>query len=433
MSYDLEIGTHREPTRRHVEEWAAGKDLTVEAEGDDRSLVVSSASGRGDGYLFALGGPFAAEPDDFADEVAAACLAPRWMMTMEVPYSVPKRAIGLARSLARHLAETNEGAAFDPQEDSLVWPRGKRTRVAPRRTEEGTSRVRLQWCLPADRWAQAPEILLRLVGRRCPEALPRRYGRWEPLQHRFDTDDPEAFVRFVLDGEDGDGFWFAARPSFGGSWSAPHADQHVKPEDEPVRIAYVGMDFDGRVLEQDARWRESVVDLFVAAASELGAFFAASQVEPGWTVTTNNRLYATAKTMRQSGERFLRGRLWQGLPPVPMWLSWFGGPYRELVAPHLTDEAFAQATKSVKPTAFRRLLGRRQDSGIAVKPRVESRPNGLFVRLSDEPRPVGGLGGWPLPEALTYRSRPVIEHRGSVSSTPAEPGDEADVIPPLTS
>ena len=433
MSYDLEIGTHQEPTRRQVEEWAVGQGLTVEADDDDQGLAVSTGSQGDDGYLFTVDGPFAAEPDDFAEEVAAACPAPRWMTTMNVPYSVSDRAIGLARSLARHLAETNEGAAFDPQEDSLVWPRGMPAPIAPPRTEEPTSCVSLTWFVPPDRWAQAPEVLVRLVAARCPEALPIRYGLWEPLQHRFDPDHPDAFVQFILDDQSGSGFWFAAQPSFGGGWRGPHADQHVKAEDEWLRIASIEMDFDGRVLEQDARWRETLVDLFVTAASDLGAFFAATQVVPGYTVTTTNRLHSTLEASRQSGEHFLRGYRWQGLPPVPMWLSWFGGPYRELVAPHLTVEAFAQVPKSLKPTGWRRLFGRRPGSGAAVNPQVESRPNGLFVRLSDEPRPARGLGGWPLPAALTYQARRPIEYpNGSVGSNLAQPGDEADVIPPLT-
>jgi hypothetical protein len=429
MSYDLEIGVHAKPTRDQIEAWAGQQDLTISSDGD--GLVVSTRSTRGDGYLFSIDGPFAAEADDFAEELAGACLAPRWMMTVAVPYSVPKRAITLGRALARHLAETNDGAAFDPQEDSLIWPRGRKKRVAPRRDEEVTSRVTLDWFLPPTRWEEAPATLLRLLRRHTPEALPTRYGRWEPLQHRFDAQDSDAFVRFVLDGEDGDGFWFASRPSFGGSWSAPHADRFVKPEEERLRVANLKVDFDGRVLEQDARWREAVVDLFSAAAVELGALFAAGQVEPGWTVTTNNRLYSTTETMMQGGEHVLRGRLWQGLPPVPVWLGWFGAPYRHLVVPHLTEEALLDGGAPSRRRGLRRLMTRQEDR--RVEPQVEQRPDGVFVRLGTEPRPVGELGGWPLPPELTYRYRPpfVEGPDGSVGTDPAQPGDEAQVIPPF--
>jgi hypothetical protein len=417
MSYDVEIGTHREPSPAQVKAWAAGQGLAVEPNGDE--LLI--------GEMISFAGPYAAEPEDFAEEIAAACLAPRWMTTVAVSYAEPKRAITLVRSLARHLAEINEGAAFDPQKDALIWPRGSPRRVAPRRREETTDVIRLTWILAPQRWEAAPSTLLDLIRRRCPEALPARYGRTEPLEHRFDPADPEPFIRFVLDPDEDDGFWFAARPSFGGRWLAPHADPYEKPDAEHLRVGRLEIRFDGAVLETDARWRESVVDLFKAAASGLGAFFAAAQVEPDWTVTANNRIYASWKTMKQSGEYFLQGRLWQGLSPVPLWLSWFGGPYRDLLAPHLTHEAFDGA----RPPRgrIRSLLKRREP----IESRIESRPDGLFVRLGEEPRPVGELGAWPLPPELCYRHRPPVTRRGGVLETDAaKPGDEAAVIPDLT-
>lgn len=407
MSYDLEIAAHGRPTREQIEGWAGEQGLIVEENGTD-SFSVSRRTRRGDGFLFDVDGPFAAEPEDFDEAVAAACLAPRWMLTVSVPYSRPKRAFSLARALARRLAEANAGAAFDPQEDGLIWPRGRARRVPPRSEEETTSLVRLAWFVPQERWQPAPRVLVDLLSRHCPEALPTRYGQWEPLQHRFDPDAPDEFVRFLVENEDGDAFWFARRPSFGGSFNAPHAARFTPPEEEHLRVARVTVDFDGRVLEEDERWREAVVDLFVRAASSFGAFFAAAQVEPGWTVTRNNRLYATAATLPEGAEHILRGLLWQGLPPVPVWLSWFGGPYRERVAPVLTNERSADR-------------------------RVETHPDGILVRLGEEPRPNSELQPLPLPPELTYRYRPpMVENPdGSVSSTVAERGDEARVIPPL--
>jgi hypothetical protein len=44
------------------------------------------------------------------------------------------------------------------------------------------------------------------------------------------------------------------------------------------------------VRPAEARWRETVVDLFAAAAAGLGAFYAEGWAEPGWNVASNNRL-----------------------------------------------------------------------------------------------------------------------------------------------
>ena len=431
MSYDLTIATSEEPSRQQIEAWAAEKGLVVNMEDGASSLIIEKSTGRGDRFVCNVDGPHSAEPDDFADEVAAACLAPRWMMQVSVPYSSAKVNFSHARSLARFLAEQNQGAAYDPQEDALIWPRGSGKRVPARTESEVTSSISLEWFLPPSRWDSAPERMLRAVRRLCPEALPTRYGQWEPLQHRFDPKRPDEFVRFVLETEDGDAFWFASRPSFGGSCFAPHAEKYAQPDEEPQRIAHLELDFDGGVIASDARWCDAVVDLFVTVAAETGAFFAAAQVEPGWIVSRNNRLSADAGT--DSGEHFLRRRLWQGLPPVPVWLSWFGEPYRPLVADLLTQDSLERSISVAGPRAglIRRLVDR-SDAPLPVEPNVVERDEGLFLRLSNEPRPRAELPDLPIPVELTYRARPDVVHRdGSRESNPAQPEDRARLIPVL--
>lgn len=234
MSYDIEIAAHREPTLARIQQWAAENGLSVVEEASPRSLVIERVGKRDNDHVCTLNGPHAAQPDDFTEELAAACLAPRWWLQVSVPYSVAKVNFKRARSLARYLAEHNDSAAFDPQEEALIWPRGRPKRVPPSAGEERINRIRLQWFLPPERWEAAPEILTRVLGRRCPEALPTRYGQWEPLQHRFDPRHPEEFHRFVLEAEGGDAFWLAKRPSFGGSCFGPQAQKWSKPHEGAI-------------------------------------------------------------------------------------------------------------------------------------------------------------------------------------------------------
>jgi hypothetical protein len=155
------------------------------------------------------------------------------------------------------------------------------------------------------------------------------------------------------------------------------------------------------VVADDSRWREAVVDVFMHAAEAFRAFFAAAQVETGWTVTRNNRLFGTAASL-QEGEHILRGRLWQGLPPVPLWLTWYGDGYRDLVR-----------------DALRRT-------------EVVERDKGILVRLSEQPLPRTELPGLELPEELTYEERRAIEYPdGSRGTNLAQPEDRAAEIPDL--
>jgi hypothetical protein len=392
VSYDVEVATHAEPGAIEAPE-----GVTVD-------------------------GPFEAEVDDLAESLAAAVLAPRWLVRVSAGSAEAARKVG------RKIAKLHGGAAYDPQEDVVYFPRGKPKR-APAQKPAKTSLVRLEWYVGDERWPDAPAALVRLLQSRCPEALPTRYGLWEPPPYEFDEEDPNAFAAFLLDNPDGDAFWLASRPSFGGSAFGPQED--VDPEDEPLKIAYVGVNFDGNVLDDDPRWRAAVIDLFVAGAREMGAFYAGAQALPGWVATRNNRLWATSETLLR-GEDLLRGQLWQGLPPVPLWLSWYGGAYRDLVAEHLTPERL-QAAAEAEPehtAGLKRLLRRQPDEPPEV-PHAEERDGGLLVRMAETPAPRERLAAVPLPGELTYRPQPASVTDDGVVVSGARPEDQADVIPDL--
>ena len=333
VSYDLEVATHTPPDA--IE---APDGVTVD-------------------------GPVAAEPDDLAEPLAAAVLAPHWLTTVSVSHEASTRRRELARSLARRLAQEHDGAAYDPQEDLVIHPRGRPKRVAAGKAEK-TSIVRLEWYVAAERWAAAPAALVRVVARRCPEALPTRFGGFEPLQERYE---PAAFADFAAEQ---DTFWLASRPSFGG---------HALPPDRGT--GRLGLDVDWRVLEADPRWRETVAGLFAAAAAALGAFYGEAWVEPGWNVSLNNRLSVPAGRKTRGSALGRDG--WAGLPAEPAWLTWFGGEYREPVA---------AALRRAGPP--RRRLRR----SATAAPDLDLRPEGLLVRLAEQPR--AKLPPLPLPPEL---------------------------------
>jgi hypothetical protein len=428
VSYDLTIATHDWPGTEILDDWARENRLEVVTATDGKSFAFQQ-TGRGDaGYAFEVWGPDPAEPEDFVEELAEACLAPRWMLQVSVPYSVPKVNFARARSLARHIAASTNGAAFDGQEDRLLWPRGKQKRTPSRAGEQKTSMLEIDWFVAPSRWRAAVEALIPLITRRCSEALPTRYGNYEPPPHRFDRAEPEPFVRYIAESEDGDGFWYASRPSFGGSFLAPHADKYASGEDDQYRVGRLELSFDANLIAADQRWREALVELFVRGAEVFGAFFAAAQVEPGWIVSRNNRPFVLAASVGE-GEHFLRGYLWQGLPPVPLWLSWYGDPYRALVNEAVRGQPQSPPSEA-KPSRRRLIGGRDEQETPSVE--VDERERGIFVRLSDAPQPRRALPRLTLPVELTYRERQAVEYPGGGRGwEPAGPEDRASVIPAL--
>ncbi len=384
MSYLLEIGTRDEPTPERIAAVVGDLGLSVTNDGLEGE----------DGCRIEVDGPYAG---GVVDSVLAECPEAAWRMTVALTGSAePSLAYG--RAFAQRVVDgCGGGAVFDPQFDRVVWPR-----PSPEPPPEGTptTRVELSWFVAPARWREAPGALIRALGRYCPEALPLTYGRYEPPPHEFRTVD---FIRFAQDEEKGSGLWRSARPSLGGGWSAPHAVGLVEPDEEDRVVARLRMAFDGRALDGNPVLREAVAAMFASAAAELGAFFACAQAEPGWLETAAGQLVPTREARLRGNDRVLNGLAWQGLPPVPMWLTWFGGPYRELVGDTLPAGAYVAPAET-----------------------------GVFVRLGADPRPNGEPGGW-LPPELTYVHRPAYRERpdGSISSDLPQPEDRAAVIPPL--
>jgi len=260
VSYDVDVATHERPILAHPPEPPDG--VTVD-------------------------GPFEVEPADLADALAAAVLAPRWL----VQVSGTKRET--ARRYGRELAKAHGGAAYDRQEDAVFQPRGTPKRVPAGKAEKKTNIVCLEWTVPD--WATAPAAMVDAIARHAREALPRRYGDHEPPQERFE--DPEAFAAFAQDHRT---FWYASRPFFGG---------HANPPDD------LELNADWRVIEADERWREAIVGLFAAVAEATGATAGEAYAERGWTVSANNRLWIPARYI---------GKDHRG----PAWLEWDGGLIR---------------------------------------------------------------------------------------------------------
>jgi hypothetical protein len=261
VSYDVDVATHERP---EPPEPPAG--VTVD-------------------------GPLQIEPADLAEPLAAAVLAPRWL----VQIAGTKREA--ARRYGRELAKAHGGAAYDRQEDAVFQPRGAPKRV-PAGKAEKTSILQLEWTVPD--WSGAPAALLDALSRHAPEGLPRRYGDVEPFQHAFE--DRAAFLDLAREHRVD---WHARRPFFSGS---------AHPPDR------LGLDVDLRVVVADARWREAIVDLFAAVATVAGATRGEAYAERNWLVSANNRLSMYARHVTKDNRE-------------PVWLTWDGGLTRHADQP----------------------------------------------------------------------------------------------------
>jgi len=165
-------------------------------------------------------------------------------------------------------------------------------------------------------------------------------------------------------------FWrdcFVARPS-----PAKH---------QPISIQ---MDFDAGYLESHDAGRRACIDLFCTVAEDLGCFYAAGHVERNWMVSRRN-LSSDSQT---EALHIVKKTDWLGLPPFPVWLGWYGSPYKEMVRSSLESLSF------------------------------EEKGEGLLLRLGDTPQDVDQLSGrFPvLPADLRRQLQPPPRLRPRIST-----------------
>jgi len=377
LSNDLDIATKLKPDQAVLDEFVRSRnDLNIGGTlgVGDTNLVLNRHTAEGLHTCAEIYGPFTAEDDDISHKLATTIPSPRWLLQIVVPAG-NQEDVSTALSLAQHIASRCHGAVFDPQADAVVWhnenqsllkrlfstkPKAQATatvQTTPQRIRE----VTLEWFLPisyADpRTAKTFLSTLRTV---CPEAVPVRFGTFEPFQGRLPKDDDSPFVDAWNKASKakvvGDVSFKSKSPCFGGSVyvSGPEA-MHG---DEGIRHVHLSTQFDGRPIEADWHWREKLVSLLITMSKSLNAFYAHAYIQ--------RNVVLHGKSVGYDGKTEIyplpMGIRWKGIPPTPVWLRWFGRPYMDLVR-----DAFPNMD-------------------------IQKMPEGLFVRSGKEPLDLDKLG-----------------------------------------
>lgn len=302
---------------------AASPTLGVDDQGSapGHLRVVRGARRR---FSFAIDGPHRVEPEDVPEDVTARVLGPRYQYEVLVEGSssteVP-HAVGFARRLARAL----DGAALDLQTEE-VWSRsGGRTVTAPER-QERISVVTLTWYTPAGQLADPAGVLVDAAQRYLPEALPRRFGEYEPLQGRYADVGADGFAA-AWQASTGTLFTAGQRPVLGGSLGSGPGDRHRHA------VWTMALNLLADPLH-DVRWRDAVRRFFIAVADGLPALYANAQVTRGW-------IWTGRSVVSDSFLEELAVPLHPRKAPVrpsqaPTWWAWFGEQMRHDITGELS-------------------------------------------------------------------------------------------------
>lgn len=294
----------------------------------------------------AVDGPFAVEEDDLEDWALSTVLPPKWLWQISVPTGAQRQAIKIARALGSFLADKGNGAAYDPQEDRVFFPWWPKRHKINRPPDRKTNQISLEFVLPYSAVTDATsKELISFLRQHCPEAIPNRFGDFEPLQRRMDQGVEAPFIDYWKEAMTVEYgallFWKSNPPCLGGSFS--FSDTRNTPPNLPdvyARKHELAISFDGVAIETDDEYRERIVNLFRTLAASLRAFYAACYVRRQVIIRRGSVFFDLKET--ETGLNICHGPWWRGLPTCQSWLNWFEPGYMELVAPKLEGSRYIQ-------------------------------------------------------------------------------------------
>lgn len=221
-------------------------------------------------YSFTLDLPVAIEAEDVPEEVTAALLGPSYLYEVLVEGSSSVETPHAVR-FARRLAQASAGVVLD-QQTGRIWARGK-LRAAPLVQRGMIDVVELRWYVhPEGTGARAAETWLELARRHLPEALPRRFGSYEPLPMTLKVDGPDAFVEAAA----------VETMALGYNASAPCIEGSMAGGASGTGVHSHGLSVHREALA-DPRWRTALQRLFVEFAAATDAVLPLPRCSAAWS------------------------------------------------------------------------------------------------------------------------------------------------------
>ena len=206
--------------------------------------------------------------------------------------------------VAKLIAKFGHGVIENPQTDEIILPSGVKRVQAIEKTER-FSIIELSWWFNNEvlRDRQNLIILLQEIERTIPEALPRRYGVYEPPQERFLGIDELA--SYLLDHMNEQIVWYPSRPVIYVNLSVPSV---IGPTRMGYRFGQFSIEIDSAVLTMPG-WKTSIQRLFKNISLILNPFYGDIFIIDGF-IRSRNGYWVDGMT----GKHPIVSWWWNGFP-----------------------------------------------------------------------------------------------------------------------
>jgi hypothetical protein len=374
MSYDVQIWTVRKIELETVlperENWH-GKGKSWVYSGRNWQLVLSGF----DRVLF----------EDVPTEVSRLLPGIAFLVTanLEGDFSVAA-AQKLLRRASAMIAKSAHGVILDPQADSTETPSGiKRFIPAPR--ENRFSILEMSWWFTKGPLlsTEGKDLMLSCLEKHLPEALPKRYGGYEPPQYHYAAAGRQHFLEF-LSSSSGVVVWYPAKPVVDVTFS-------IAKSSGPTRLGFrchrLIIAIDVAVLGQPG-WQLGLKNFWMSMSKVINPFFGDVR-----TLRDMVRSGGTFAVARDSEQHPVVSWWWKGIPKTCGHAAVLGEPYLTLWpefnkhAHHNDNLAFLSNDSWIEPDEVSSRIGGVPDALVQQLQPVESalptapRPKKIYPQI----------------------------------------------------
>lgn len=274
------------------------------------------------GWQIAVARSDRVEPGDVPEEVMPLLPGIEFLTRLHLePISAPGSAHTLLSRVARSLARDAHGVVFDPQAGSAGTPPGVK-RLPGRGRAEVFAALEFNWWF-LDGPLLADGGVSRLVGALeslLPEALPKRYGEYEPPQFRYDAEGRAHFEDFLAENMGTILVWYPSRP-VAGIWI------DARPGDGLTRWGFTPSTFsitvEASVLEMPG-WEVALRRLWREVSLLIRPFYGDVRTLRGYL-----RAGATYSVTAETEQHPVDGPRWNGVPRTLGHAAVLGPPYQD--------------------------------------------------------------------------------------------------------
>jgi len=266
------------------------------------------------------------EPEDVPEAVRTLLPGIGYMVELNLePAAAPQSAHALLKRVAKSLATVRHGVILDLQTETVTTPTGVRRYVTPPRGVSLTA-LDLSWFSVDARCASKDGLdeIVECFERTVHEALPVRYGQYEPPSFRYSETGRQHLIDFLVEeflkpGSLGFAVWYPKRPVL-------HVGLSIGVGKSPAgwRCHRLTLTLDAAVLEQGG-WPNALQQLWRRMARTVHAFYADVRILRRYRAGAGN-----FDELMDAERHPVCGPFWAGIPTHGACAVALGEPYLSL-------------------------------------------------------------------------------------------------------